>query len=510
MQARDPEDVGGPATEAPESERPAVRRARSPIRAAARVLLAAAIGMGGAWLGVLTAGGQMVQLGPCHVRLAARFGAGKTIVALPPVGQLAADTHTAPLTIRATLESVNVPQLVDRLQASGADAVAADTERAVRHTVRGFALRLFLVAVGAALTLAALVYRRRWRRILVAVLAAALVTGASEVGTALTYRTQAFRTPTYSGTIALAPQLVGPAKEVLGRIDDFRAQLVGVVNAAGRVYTTVGSSVLPERDQIRVLHISDIHLSPLGMSYALELARTFDVDLVIDTGDLTSYGSLGENVIVSSIANFHRPYVFVRGNHDSPTTEAAVRAIPNAVVLDGQVRRVRGLLIYGLGDPVFTPNVAAAVDDATMGREVAVAAPRVLADVARLRRVPDIVAVHDDRMAGSVAGVVPLVISGHFHAASERNVNGTIYLRDGSTGGAGVHVFSRVGGIPLAAEILTFSRTTPPRLVAYDVVLQSPETGSLTITRHIVTAETPGGTVSPTPTPSPVSPSRSS
>src|SRR5437870_2330569 len=123
MQARDPEDVGGPATEAPESERPAVRRARSPIRA----------------------------------------------------------------------------------------------------------------AVGAALTLAALVYRRRWRRILGAGLAAALVTGASEVGTALTYRTQAFRTPTYSGTIALAPQLVGPAKEVLGRIDDFRAQLVGVVNAAGRV-----------------------------------------------------------------------------------------------------------------------------------------------------------------------------------------------------------------------------------------------------------------------------------
>jgi hypothetical protein len=115
-------------------------------------------------------------------------------------------------------------------------------------------------------------------------------------------------------------------------------------------------------------------------------------------------------------------------------------------------------------------------------------------------------------MASSVAGVVPLVISGHFHAASERDVGGTIFLRDGSTGGAGVHVFSRAGGIPLAAEILTFSRTSPPRLVAYDVVLQSPETGSLTITRHIVTAETPGDTVppSPTPTPSPVSPSRSS
>jgi hypothetical protein len=364
MEGEDPRETGG---SPPVRERSVPGSRTRGLRPLAWFLLAAAIGAGGAWVGLLAVGGQGITAGPFHVRVSARFGAGKTIVALPPLGELSADTHSAPLTVGATLEGVNVARLVDGLRNSGAEAVAAETERAVRHDIGPFALRAFLVAVGAALLLAALMFRQRRRRVLVAVLAAALLTGGSEVGTAITYRPEAFRTPTYSGTISLAPQLVGPAKEVLGRIDDFRAQLVGVVNAAVRVYTSVGPAVLPQQDQIRILHVSDIHLSPLGMSFALQLAQTFDVDLVIDTGDLTSYGSPAENLIVSSIASFGRPYVLVRGNHDSAATEAAVRAIPNAAVLDGRARRIGGLLVYGLGDPVFTPNVAAAVDDATGG-----------------------------------------------------------------------------------------------------------------------------------------------
>ena len=67
------------------------------------------------------------------------------------------------------------------------------------------------------------------------------------------------------------------------------------------------------------------------------------------------------------------------------------------------------------------------------------------------------------------------------------------------------------------AEILYFSKTDPPALVAYDVIEQSPESGSLTIRRHLVAQEfgklqpspppSPGGETptgsSPTPTPSP-------
>jgi hypothetical protein len=79
-------------------------------------------------------------------------------------------------------------------------------------------------------------------------------------------------------------------------------------------------------------------------------------------------------------------------------------------------------------------------------------------------------------------------------------VDGTLFLRDGSTGGAGANVFTQEGGIPLQAEILTFSKTDPPRLVAFDLIQQSPETGSLIIERHLVSEEF--GTLSPSRSPS--------
>jgi hypothetical protein len=131
--------------------------------------------------------------------------------------------------------------------------------------------------------------------------------------------------------------------------------------------------------------------------------------------------------------------------------------------------------------------------------------PRIVEGVSKMRAPPDIVAVHDDRMAEAAAGHVPLVVSGHFHDPAARALDGTLYLRIGSTGGAGANVFTQVGGVPLSAEVLYFSRTTPRVLVAYDLIEQSPESGSLTVRRHLISEDF--GTLVPTP-PSP-SPSES-
>src|SRR5206468_7566303 len=131
---------------------------------------------------------------------------------------------------------------------------------------------------------------------------------------------------------------------------------------------------------------------------------------------------------------------------------------------------VKGLSIYGRGDPVFTPNKLTAVDDAELAEQVRAAGPGIKFDVTRADRPPDIVAVHDDRMAEAVAGYVPLVVSGHFHKPSARVVDGTLYLRVGSTGGAGANVFTQVGGVPLSAEVLYFSREPPHALVASDLI----------------------------------------
>jgi len=111
-------------------------------------------------------------------------------------------------------------------------------------------------------------------------------------------------------------------------------------------------------------------------------------------------------------------------------------------------------------------------------------------------------------MGQAAAGYVPLVISGHFHRQSARVVDGTLFLRDGSTGGAGANVFTQQGGIPLEAEILYFERTAPSHLVAYDLIQQSPESGSLTVKRHLI--EQQFGSLVPTPPSRSISPSETS
>jgi hypothetical protein len=73
-------------------------------------------------------------------------------------------------------------------------------------------------------------------------------------------------------------------------------------------------------------------------------------------------------------------------------------------------------------------------------------------------------------------------------------------IRVGTTGGAGATVFTEVGGIPLSAQVLRFSASDPARLIAYDVIEQSPETGSLTVERHLVDQEF-GAEETPSPTP---------
>jgi len=121
------------------------------------------------------------------------------------------------------------------------------------------------------------------------------------------------------------------------------------------------------------------------------------------------------------------------------------------------------------------------------------------------------VLVHDDRMALSVAGKVPLVLSGHFHENRDEVIDGTVFLRVGSTGGASPTGFTAEGGVPFSAEVLYFrvDGEGAMQLVAWDVVTQFPATGSLEIARHLASdvgvspsPSLPAATASPT-TPSP-------
>jgi predicted phosphodiesterase len=347
-----------------------------------------------------------------------------------------------------------------------------------------------------------LVFRTKWRLVTTALISAVLSVAACEVLLVVTFRPAAFTEPTYSGTLALAPRLIGPVRQATDRIEDLRAGLEQIVDGTVRAYSTLQETPIGE-DAIRVLHISDIHASPLGMDFAREVARGFDVDMVLDTGDITSFATPVENLIVSRIPEFGRPYLFVRGNHDSIELQTAIAGQQNAFVLDGRAVTIEGLTIYGLGHPAFTPARGLPVDAEEFAELARSVGPRIAENVEDATDPVEVVAVHDDRMAEAVAGLVPVVVSGHFHETRALVVNGTLYLRVGTTGASGAGVFRDLTDVPFSAEVLYFSRGVSPELIAYDVIEQDPESASLTVQRITVSEEYGELVLTPTPTPTP-------
>lgn len=464
--------------------------------------VAVTVGLVGAWLGALLLASAEVPMGPFRVEVSTGFGRGVTDIGLPPFGRVIADTHLAPLRLTATLQDVGVEQLTRVVADVGIEGLADEVERDALQQVRRLAIRFLVVSVLGALVLAALVFRSRWRSIAVAGLTAFVVVVGAEFLAVRSYHPAAFTEPTYTGSLGPAAKLIGPVREATDRIEDFRAGLQALIAGATRAYTSIQSQPLAGTDVVRVLHISDIHASPLGMDFAREVATAFDVDAVIDTGDLTSFGTTIEDLIVTRIPGFGRPYLFVRGNHDSTELQLEVARVANSVVLDGDVTEVAGLAVYGLGHPAFTPARGYQVDEEAFAEAARGAGPVIAADLDALPAPPDVLAVHDDRMVEAVAGRVPLVISGHFHETAARVEDGTIFLRISTTGGSGAGVFRGLEDIPFSAEVLYLTSDAPHELVAYDVIEQFPETGSLTVTRHLVSQEFGELEPSPSPTPS--------
>jgi predicted phosphodiesterase len=62
------------------------------------------------------------------------------------------------------------------------------------------------------------------------------------------------------------------------------------------------------------------------------VVQTFDIDAVVDTGDMVDWGSAAETNYVSSIRSVGVPYIYVRGNHDSGIIQSAVGREKNAIV----------------------------------------------------------------------------------------------------------------------------------------------------------------------------------
>lgn len=480
----------------------AVRSRPARLAAFAAAAAAAALGI----LPVASPAGYTI--GPGDVRVeAGPARTGRTVIAIPPFGTVEAHTHAAPLRLTLSPATVDVPDL-ERLLARqpSTRTFVAGLQRERDRALLQFGLRLLAVGGGAGI-LAFLVLRgRRLSEAAASVVAGALVPVVLYGWALAGFDPTAFRAPRLTGALIRAPALVGPVEQLADRFEAFRKQLDVVGAASFSIYRFLGEQSVVPPDAIRILHLSDLHLNPVGYDVALQVARQFQVAAVVDTGDVTAQGTDVEASFVGRIGEFGVPYLFVRGNHDSAVTQGTVRIQPGAIVLDGDTAEVEGLTFFGVGDPIFTPG-----GDFTVGQQREAKerfAPEVLAMVSELPSPPDVVLIHDRLIARDLPGRVPLVLSGHGHRWFAAENEGTLILGVGSTGAAGLQSFTPESGEPIALQVLYFERGSR-RLVAYDRIEVTGPRQQFFLERTIVepanlpASPSPEPAVSPTPAGSP-------
>ncbi|MEH0973382.1 metallophosphoesterase [Micromonospora sp. CPCC 205546] len=489
------------------------RTGRRALRATGVTLAVLVVALVGVVIGVLAGGRVSTDIGPFHADLTVSPAVGGgTTVDIPPLGALLLDSHDGPTHLTVELGALDQSRtealLDDPASINRASQSAVDD---VRDGVLRLGLRTLASTVLVTLLLALLVFRDTRRAAWAGALA--LVVTATSLGTAAaTIRPESIEEPRYEGLLVNAPAIVGDARRIANDYTRYAEQLQRIVGNVSQLYTTVSSLPVyePAPGTTRVLHVSDMHLNPTGWQLIRTVVEQFGIDVVIDTGDITDWGSEPEASYVGSIGLLKKPYVYIRGNHDSGRTAAAVARQPNAIVLNNTTTTVAGLTIAGIGDPRFTPDkntspAGSGLTQQTADQLIGVG-DQLAATVSSSPRPVNIALVHDPASAGPLSGACPLVLAGHTHnrqVSKLPEVPGkgpTQLMVQGSTGGAGLRGLEGEKPTPLSMTVLYFDQDK--LLQAYDdITVGGTGQAQVNLERHVVEDPKAGVPAPVTPTP---------
>jgi predicted phosphodiesterase len=422
------------------------------------------------------------DVGPGVVRLAVRPSLdGRTTLSFPPLGRVTADTHDGPVRVTAELREVDVQPIISAGGRLDAQTLSSEVQEDLPGAVVSAAIRAVVVAAVIGAIAVAVLPKRGGRRIAggaaVGAITMALLIGSAYPG----YDATRFEAPTYEGSLAVGGSLLnavttGSSSGLNARVDVLADKLANLYSAS------ITSNIAGSEGDVAILHISDLHLNPIGVNLARQMASSFGVDAVVDTGDTTSFGLPFEQPFSQLFGDFDVPYYFVAGNHDSMENRAAIAAAPGVTAIDRKVVDVKGVRILGFDDPVVTTTRIVPKEERAATMEAAEPALRRLTEEDR----PDVVATHNPAMASAVAGEVPLVIAGHLHRSVLTADQGTLVAVVGSTGATGLGSLTVESEQPYLAEVLRFRDGD---LVAIDNIELKGTLGDFVVERTLVTDE---------------------
>lgn len=422
---------------------------------------------------------------------------GTTAIQIPPFGTVSAATHRGPVAVLLSIDDIDISAaralLEDEsLDTAGMMAGRIPDQLSVEQlpvAVRDALVKGVLAALAAgALVMAA--FRRRWQVIVATCVAVAAITLTPAGVAARSWDATAFREPTLRGSLAYAPALTQLFTARVDRIGKLREQAQKVVRdiatyyADERLLDTGGSMA----GTYRVLHVTDLHLDPVGAALAAQIVRSYDVSLVIDTGDIAVLGSDIEGQAIPSLVATSVPVVYVPGNHDSHKTIEALQKIPNVTVVESGTVEVDGVRIFGVPDP-FSRGFGLEPEPVATEKAGSDAFERYSAALASGETTPDIVAIHNPAMEKPFIGSTPIILSGHTHAARAYVSQDTLRLNSGSLGG--MPYDPELTGrrpVPHSATVLYFTAEAPRSLLAIDEISVASD-GATTVRRKVFSSE---------------------
>ncbi len=426
------------------------------------------------------------DVGPGRVELRAEWGRDhRTDLVVPPLGRISADTHRSPLRVAARIRTIDIEAA---RQLAGEDdpqrRVSRDAQSDLRPLIIRFVVRALLLAAVVGALAAGLLPWRRWSHLPVGALGGVLAVGGLFAVTAMTYDPEAFAQPRFEGSLAEAPRIIEAVQRNIEDFDAVRSRIDALGGQIGDLYaSSVTEGLVGDPGEVRILHVSDIHLNPVGLEVAGELAEQFEVDAILDTGDLTTFGLPFESRVGELIDTLPVPYLIVPGNHDSDVNRVGLSRFENVTVLDPGVETVGDVRILGVGDPSFTATNELEDEDVQANL---VAQQTEVADLVAETQ-PDVLAVHNRRQADSALGQVPLVLAGHIHEQSAEERDGSLVATAGSTGATGLGSFTVDTDLAYEASVLHF---VDGRLTAIDAVSLTGTEGDFRIDRRVYGEET--------------------
>lgn len=376
---------------------------------------------------------------------------GNTIVNIPPFGRIIAKTHKLPVQLNITLINIK-PNLIKDLLSNSfkQNELVAELKHEAQKAIKIYILKLLLLSFAGA-AFFGMVFRYNIKYIILIGLMSLIVFISIGGYVYNSYNYDAFIDPKYEGILEAAPWMMGIARQTLPQIDKLGEQMQVITRNAYTLLTKINDiRPIDKEGQVLILHISDLHNNPAAFDFIEETVKSFNVDIIVDTGDITDFGTPLEIGLIKRINELKIPYIFIPGNHDSPAVLAAMKSQKNVVVLNDGYINLKGITIYGIGDPAAASISTEIPADVNLD-EYSLAKKQGLINNSIE---PDIVAAHNIKTAQHFADIAPTILIGHNHALKVEKIGDTVLVNAGTTGAAGIRGFQSKEDLPYSEVLL--------------------------------------------------------